>query len=227
LSDSICKWYSFRGPAQKKELLEFANHTEHMLDKAMQGLLKRDRSLLDEVLGADETRANESELHIDELCVSLIAQYAPKGRDLRAILMILRMNNDLERMADHAVNIAQSAVRLIEQPPVKPLIDIPHLAEVAGKMLHDSITSFVDENALLAKSVCDRDDVVDNLKMQLMRELITYMTSDATTISRSLDLIRIANNLERVGDLSTNICEDVIFMAEGRVIKHHADESAA
>lgn len=208
----------------KKELLESANHTERMLEKAIQGLLKRDKPLLDEVIGPDETRANEFELQIDELCVTLIAQYAPKGRDLRAILMILRMNNDLERMADHAVNIAQSAARLIEQPPVKPLIDIPHLAEVAGKMLHDSITAFVDENVLLARSVCDRDDVVDNLKGQLMRELITYMTSDATTIPRSLDLIRIANNLERVGDLSTNICEDVIFMAEGTVIKHHADE---
>ena len=131
------------------------------------------------------------------------------------------MNNDLERMGDEAVNIAESSLFLIERPPVKPLIDIPRMAQEAMGMLRDSLSSLIREDTALASSVCQRDDVVDSLRDQILRELITYMASDPSTIERSLHLLRISRSLERIADLSTNICEDVIYMVEGKVIKHH------
>jgi len=136
------------------------------------------------------------------------------------------MNNDLERMGDHAVNIAESSLFLIERPPVKPLIDIPNMAKVTMEMLRNSINSFINENAKLAKTVCERDYIVDGLRDQILRELITFMSSDPSTIERSIHLMRISSNLERIADLSTNICEDVIFMVEGRVIKHHKEKQS-
>jgi len=135
--------------------------------------------------------------------------------------MISKISNDLERMGDHAVNIAESSLFLIERPLVKPLIDIPRMAELTIKMLKDSTVSFIDENASLAQNVCERDSSVDDLKDQILRELITFMSSDPSTIERSLHLLRISNNLERIADLSTNICEDIIFMTKGKIIKHH------
>jgi phosphate transport system protein len=151
----------------------------------------------------------------------MIAQYEPKAKDLRTILMVLKINNDLERAADHAVNISESALFLIGQPPVKPLLDIPRMAKESISMLKDSISSFVSENPVLAQNVCERDSIVDGLANQILRELITFMTSSAGTIERSVHLLAIARNLERIADLSTNISEDVIFMVEGKNIKHH------
>jgi len=208
----------------KNELIEYANLVEHMIEKSIEGLIKKEKNILLEVVEKDEMKANDFELELDELCTSLIARYEPKAKDLRTILMILKMNNDLERVGDHAVNIAESNLFLIEKPPVKPLIDIPNMAQITMKMLKDSINSFINEDAKLAKNVCERDDVIDALRDQILRELITFMTSDPSTIERSLHLLRISRNLERVADLSTNICEDVIFMVQGKVIKHHYDE---
>ena len=208
----------------KNELIEYANLVEHMIEKSIEGLIKKEKNILLEVVEKDEMKANDFELELDELCTSLIARYEPKAKDLRTILMILKMNNDLERVGDHAVNIAESNLFLIEKPPVKPLIDIPNMAQITMKMLKDSINSFINEDAKLAKDVCERDDVIDALRDQILRELITFMTSDPSTIERSLHLLRISRNLERVADLSTNICEDVIFMVQGKVIKHHYDE---
>ncbi|MCX5897950.1 MAG: phosphate signaling complex protein PhoU, partial [Proteobacteria bacterium] len=157
----------------------------------------------------------------DELCTSLIARYQPMAKDLRTILMVFKMNDDLERMADHAVNISESSLYLLESPSVKPLIDIPEMQAVTAQMVRDSITAFIDENAQLAKDVCARDSVIDELRDKVYRELFTVMCGNAATIERSLHLMRIARNLERIADLSTNICEDVIFMVQGKVIKHH------
>jgi len=131
------------------------------------------------------------------------------------------MNSDLERMGDHASNIADSGLYLISHAPVKPLIDIPKMAEETIRNISDSIGAFINEDAPLAQNVCERDHIIDELHVKIFHELVAFMTSDPTTIERSLYLIRIANNLERIADLSTNICEDVIFMVEGRVIKHH------
>lgn len=208
----------------KELIIEYASLVEVMLEKSIKGLLNKDQHLLNDVILNLENKANEMEIEIDEVCLSLIVQFQPKAKDLRTILMILKMNNDMERMADHSVNIAEAAKFLIERPQVKPLIDIPRLMDIAKIMLKNSIDSFIKEDAILAKKVCEQDDIVDALREQIVRELITYMTSDPTTIERSIRLISIANNLERIADLSTNLCEDVIFMVKGRVIKHHKNE---
>lgn len=205
----------------KRDLVEFVTLVEHMIGKSIRGLLEKKRELLLGVIKEDEPKANALEIEIDELCTTLIAQFEPKAKDLRIILMGGKMCNDLERMGDHAVNIAESSLLIIERPPVKPLIDIPRMAEIVIRMVKDSTNAFINEDTQLAQNVCERDSMVDDLKDQIMRELITYMTSEPATIERSLHLLRIAGNLERVADLSTNICEDIIFMAKGKVIKHH------
>ncbi len=210
----------------KKELIEYTGLVHDMIDKSIQGLLSNDRKLLVEVIEREEPRANDWEILIDELCTNMIAQYQPRARDLRGILMALGMNKDLERMGDHAVNIAENGLYLVERPAVKPLLDIPRMADEARGMVRDSIASFLNDDIALARSVCERDGVVDALEKQILRELITYMTADTGTIERGIHLIDIARNLERIADLSTNIGEDVIFMVEGRVIKHHRDEQA-
>jgi phosphate transport system protein len=212
----------------KRQLVEYVSLVESMIGKAVRGLLERNNDLLREVIEDDEARANEFEIEIDELCASLIAQYEPKAKDLRTILMVMKMNNDLERMGDHAVNIAQAAMFLIDRPMVKPMIDIPRMHEVTIGMLRDSITAFISEDAERARSVCERDGIVDGLRDQVLRELITFMLSDSKTIERSLHLTRVSGNLERIADLSTNMAEDVIFMVKGQVIKHHrADDEQA
>lgn len=208
----------------KKEIINYAFHVEKMVEKSIKGLLEKREDLLKEVIEKDENFANELEIKIDEMGIATIAKYEPKGKDLREVLMILQINNDLERMADHAVNIAESALFLIPRPQVKPYIDLPRMAEETIRMLKDSINSFIEEKAELAKNVCERDDIIDNLRDQIVRELITYMINDPSTIERSIHLIKISQNLERIADLTTNICEDVIFIVKGKVIKHHHEE---
>jgi phosphate transport system protein len=208
----------------KRELVEYSGLVQKMIEKSVLGLLRKDGGSLREVIEKDEPKANDWEIRLDELCTNMIAQFQPRARDLRTILMVLGMNTDLERMGDHAVNIAESALYLIDRPAVKPLLDIPRMAEETRAMVRDCLLSFLNEDAALARSVCERDSTVDGLEKQILRELITYMTSDAMTIERALHLLDIAKNLERIADLSTNIGEDVIFMVEGRVIKHHREE---
>jgi phosphate transport system protein len=208
----------------KKELVEYATLVEDMIAKSMKGLLERDETPLLEVIHELEPATNDFEIKLDELCTGAIAQYQPKARDLRTVLMVFKMNSDLERMGDHVANIADSGLFLLSHAPVKPLIDIPRMAEETIKSLNDSITAFLDEDAALAEAVCERDYIIDALQTQIFRELVTFMTADPATIERALYLIRVANNLERIADLATNICEDVIFMVEGRVIKHHMEE---
>lgn len=204
----------------KGKLIEFGRLAQHMIEESTKGLMRRDKDLLREVLDKDEPKANSFDIEIDQLCTATIAQFQPKARELRTVLMILKMTADLERMADHAVNIAESALYLIERPAVKPLLDTPRMAEETVSMVNDSLMAFVDEDAVLAKQVCERDSIVDGLANQILRELITYMSSDPSTIERSLHILQISGNLERIADLSTNIGEDVIFMVEGKVIKH-------
>jgi phosphate transport system protein len=207
----------------KKELTGFATLVESMVEKGVSGLKDGREEPLMEVIERDEPRANAFETELDERCVSIIAQHQPAGRSLRTILMVLHINSTLERIGDHAVTIAQSALFLISRPMVKRFIDIPRMAEVVKGMITDSITSFINDDAVLAGSVCERDDIVDGLRDQILRELITYMTSDPTTIERALQLMKVSSNLERIADLATNICEDVIYMVEGKVIKHRKD----
>jgi phosphate transport system protein len=208
----------------KKTLMEFATLVESMVDHSINGLMLKKEDLLSDVIGLDESRANSYEIELDERCVTIIAQHQPTGKALRTILMILHINSTLERIGDHAVTISESGLFLIDQPLVKPLIDIPRMADVVKSMISDSINSFINEDADLAIKVCERDAIVDGLRTQIMRELITFMTSDPSTIERALQLMKISSNLERIADLTTNICEDVIYMVKGKVIKHHKDE---
>jgi len=207
----------------KKSLLEYATLVESMLEKAIKGLVENNATILEEVIDSDENIANNFEIRLDEMCISLIARHQPAGKSLRTVLMMSNINSALERMGDHAVTISESGLFLIERPAVKPLIDTPRMSEVVKGMIEDSIKSFIDEDAELANEVCMRDDIVDGLRDQITRELITFMGSDPCTIERSLHLMKISSNLERMADLATNICEDVIYMVEGKVIKHHSD----
>ena len=208
----------------KREMTEYAGLVEHMIEKSVKGLLTRSREALLQVPERDEPRANDWENALDELCLYLIAQYQPRARDLRTIVMALGMNKDLERMADHAVNIAEDALYLIDRPQVKPLIDIPRMAQEVTGMVRDSILAFITQDARLAKDVCGRDSTVDDLNGRVARELTDAMEDDPSTIERAIHLLNISRNLERIADLSTNIGEDVIFMVEGIVIKHHKSE---
>jgi phosphate transport system protein len=208
----------------KAELLEYSTLVVDMVETCIKGLVTKDDSLLHDIIEKQEPKANDYEIELDEMCTTCIVKYQPKAKDLRTILMIMKMNNDLERIADHAVNISQSALYLIEAPLVKPLIDIPRMADTVIKMLNDGVNAFVHEDSDLANDVCARDNTVDALRDQILRELITYMISDPSTIERSLHLMRVSKNLERIADLSTNICEEVIFLVEGKVIKHHFEE---
>ncbi len=208
----------------KKRLVDYTSLVMNMVEKSIKGLVEKNMGLLTGIIEKDEPNANDFEIELDEICITLIVKFQPRAIDLRTILMIAKMSNDLERIADHAVNISQSAFYLIQFPLVKPLIDIPRMAKEVISMLNDGINSFINEDPILAKNVCERDSVVDSLRDQILRELITYMISDPITIEHSLHLLNITKNLERIADLSTNICEEVIFAVEGRVIKHHEEQ---
>jgi len=204
----------------KQKLTKSASLVLSMIDNSIQGLIQRQENLLIDVIESKEPKENQLELDIDDACIQLIACHQPQAKDLRSILMILKMNNDFERMADEAVNISEAALLLIHKPQVKPLVDIPRIAEEAMNMLRDSLESFINEDTHLAQRVLERDDIVDRLRDQILRELITFMVSDPSVIERSIHLVRISRSLERIADLSTNICEDVIYMVEGRTMKH-------
>lgn len=208
----------------KGRIIQFSALIEQMKDKSIRGLVNQDKKLLLSVIEEDEPRANKFELEIDEFCTTVIAQFQPMAKDLRTILMIYDMSNGLERMGDHMVNIAESALEFIKHPPIKPFIDIPRMNDLVKEMLADSINSFINSDLVLAKDVCERDSIIDGLRDQIMRELITFMAENPPIISDCIHILRIAENLERIADLATNICEDTIFMAEGRVIKHHSDD---
>ncbi len=207
----------------KRNIVSFGELAEKMISKAVNGLLQDDKALLKSVIEEDEPEANRTELVIDEECVNLIAQFQPKAVDLRYVLMGLKMNNDLERICDLAVNLAESALYLIEKPRIKDFKLIPQMASRTKSMLKDSLNSFVNQDALLARSVCERDSEVDSLRDQVWRKLIDIIKKDRQSLERALYLMGFSRYLERIADLSTNICEDVIFIVQGQIIKHHKE----
>ena len=207
----------------KEDLLEMGGRVEAIIQKSVEALKRRDRRLAEEVFSDDKT-IDRLEIAIDDRCVSLLALRQPMAVDLRFITAALIINNDLERVGDHAVNIAQSAERLADEPPLKPLVDIPRMAELAAGMLREALDAFVRRDAATARRLVRRDDEVDNLNRQVFRELISFMIEDPRTITRAMDLILVARNLERVADLATNVAEEVVFIAEARIIKHHVEE---
>jgi phosphate transport system protein len=205
----------------KEHIVSQANNVEIMIVDCINGFLKKDKELLSKVINEDEIKINKNEVKIEKLYTDIFVRYQTEAKDLRTVLMISKMNIDLERVADQCVNIAESALFLIDKPSVKPIIDIPRMSEIAKNMLIDSINSFIDEDEELAKKVCLRDEEVDVLNEQILRELITYMACDPKTVERSLHLIRISHNIEKIADLATNIAEEAVFIVSGKIIKHH------
>ncbi|HSC33759.1 MAG TPA: phosphate signaling complex protein PhoU [Thermodesulfobacteriota bacterium] len=207
----------------KKMLFEMATSVEEMIAKSIKALKDRNMIMAEEVIKSD-AKINEMEIDIDNQCIRILALYHPEAEDLRTVSMIMKINNDLERIGDHAVNIAEKTIYLADKPPVKPLIDIPRMADKAIQMLQESLDAFVNKDAELAIEVCKRDDEVDSLEPQIVRELVTYMIGDPQTIDRSLNLILIAREIERVADLATNIAEDTYYIVSGKSLKHHSLE---
>jgi phosphate transport system protein len=188
---------------------------------AVQGLSSRDVDLIEQVLQGDEP-VNELHVEIDSRCFKLLALHQPMATDLRAVVSAVKINTDLERVGDLAVNIAEAAKRYATHAPVKKLIDLPLMGDLAQAMLRDALDSFVRRDTTLAKQVLDEDDRLDELKTKIFRELLAYMLNDRATVEPSLDLILISRHLERIGDHATNIAEDVIFMVSALDVRHHA-----
>ncbi len=206
-----------------EKLLEMVRLVEEAISRAVRALVERDGKLAEQVIQADEP-INFLEIEIEELCLKLLALQQPLAIDLRFIASALKINNDLERIGDQAVNIAERTLDLLKQPLLKPLIDIPRMATLAQRMIKDSLDAFVNRDPKLARDVCERDDEIDDLNDQIFRELLTYMMQDPKTIPRAVDLIIVGRHLERIADLATNICEDVIYLVNGKMIKHHIEE---
>ena len=207
----------------KEQLLLMGGRTEQLVRKSIASLVRRDPELARETVD-DDRQIDRLEIEIEERCIRLFALQQPLATDLRFIMAALKISNDLERVGDHGVNIAQSTIRLVEQPQLKPLVDIPRMADLATAMLNDALDAFVRRDSESARRLCRKDDEVDQLNRQVFRELISYMIESPATISRAMELILVARNLERVADLATNIAEEVVFVQEARIIKHRADE---
>jgi phosphate transport system protein len=206
--------------ALKRRLLEMGALVEDHVHRAVHSLIDRKAEEAEAVIAADQ-KVNELHIEIDDRCLRLLATQTPLAVDLRLITSAIKINSDLERIGDQAVNIAENVVKILPQPPLKPLIDIPRMAEIAEKMTKDALDSFVKRDPELARDVLRRDDAVDQLKDQVFRELLTYMMADPGTIPRALALILISRNLERIADHATNIAEDVIFLVEAKDVRHH------
>jgi phosphate transport system protein len=209
----------------KTRLLEMGGLAEENVRQAVKGLVDRDHDLIEQVLVGDES-INSLHIEVDNRCFTLLALYQPMAADLRTIVAAVKINTDLERVGDLAVNIAEAARRYVAHPPVKKLIDIPRMASIAQSMLRDALDAFVRRDVALAQNVLNEDDRLDTLKTQIFRELLTYMLQDPSTIEPALDLILVSRHLERIGDHATNIAEDVIFIVSARDVRHHAQEGA-
>jgi phosphate transport system protein len=207
----------------QQRLLSMGGLAEERMCDSVKAVAVRDPALVDHILAGDEP-INALHIEIDDRCFKLLALHQPMAADLRAIVAAVKINTDLERVGDLAVNIAEAGKRYLQHPPVKPLIDIPRMGDIAQRMLRDALDSFVRRDLTLAESVLAADDRLDALKTQIFRELLTFMLSDPATIEPALDLILISRHLERIGDHATNIAEDVIFMVSAKDVRHHLAE---
>jgi phosphate transport system protein len=207
----------------KTRLLEMGGLAEDRVRMAVRALVERDLPSLETVLVSDDA-INQLHIEIDDRCLKLLALHQPMAVDLRAIVSAVKINTDLERVGDLAINIAEAALRYLLHPPVKELIDIPRMAALAQGMLRDALDAFVRRDLTLAREVLDRDDELDALKTQVFRSLLDHMTTDTGVIQPALDLVLISRHLERIGDHATNVAEDVIFMVSARDVRHHQDE---
>ena len=223
MSDTIIRHFQADLEQLKTRLLEMGGLAEDRVRAAVDGLVRRDGDAVARVIGGDRP-INELHIEIDNRCFTLLALHQPMAVDLRGIVSCVKINTDLERVGDLAVNIAEAVVRYMRHPAVKELIDIPRMAAIAQTMLRDSLDAYVRRDTVLAQAVLDADDGLDALKTQVFRELLTYMLQDPTTIEPALDLILVSRHLERIGDHATNIAEDVIFMVLAKDVRHHINE---
>lgn len=207
----------------KKKLVEMAALVEESITKSLDAVKKKDIKMTEKIREIDR-QIDKAEIAIEDICIELIARHQPVGSDLRFLIGAIKMNNDLERMGDHAVNIADCIVYLIEGPQIGRVTNIWSMARNVKEMLRDSVESFIHNDAVRAQKVCERDSVVDEMRNDTIRILLTYMLEEPDKIGSAIQYLLVAKNLERIADLSTNICEDVIYIAQARVIKHHAEE---
>ncbi|MCX6564832.1 MAG: phosphate signaling complex protein PhoU [Candidatus Aminicenantes bacterium] len=206
----------------REKLLRMAVSVEDALSLAIEALKDQKEEPARKVL-KNEDNINLLDIEVDEICMRLLALRQPMAGDLRFITSAMKISNDLERMGDLAVNVAELALELARLPLLKPLIDIPRMARMAQAMVRDSINAFINRDEALARDVCIRDDEVDALDDQILRELLTFMMEDPHTVRRAVALILVSRNLERLADHATNIGEDVIYMVKGKTIKHHIE----
>jgi phosphate transport system protein len=205
-------------------LSEMAGRAETALTKSMEALKSRNPNLAEEVQ-AEDIAIDRIELQIEGQCLNFLGLQQPVARDLRFLVAAIRISNYLERVGDHAVNIAQSAAKLSSMQPLK-LDELSHMADRTIAMLRDAVSSWLNGNTVLARQICERDSEIDTLKAQIYAKLTTQMLHDADLVPRALEMVLVSRNLERVADLATNIAEEAIFVTEARVIKHHAEEHA-
>ncbi len=203
-------------------LLEMASLVEAAITNSVNSVVQKDRGLAEDVL-AKEAGVNRMEVEIDDLAIQLLALKQPMAVDLRLIAAALKINTDLERMGDLAVNIAERAIELIEEPVIKPMVDIPHIAALVQSMVQKALDSFVNKDTELAKSVLASDDAVDNLRTASFHALISFMERTRKNIPQAVNLLSVIRNLERIADHATNIAEDVIFYVKGIDVRHHAE----
>jgi len=207
----------------KNRLLSMGALVEERVHDATNALIERRPDTAERIIASDQD-VNDLQIEIDERCLRLLALQQPMASDLRLITAAMKINADLERIGDQAVNIAEQAVRILAHPPLKPLIDLPRMAEISERMTRESLDAFVRKDAKLARAILARDDEVDALKDQVFRVLLTYMMADPGTIERALGLILVSRHLERIADHATNIAEDVIFVVEAKDVRHHHEE---
>jgi phosphate transport system protein len=211
--------------ALRDRLSEMAGRAETALTKAMEAVRTRNSRLAEEVF-ADDAAIDGIELEVEAKCLQFLGLQQPVARDLRFLVASIRLSNDLERIGDHAVNIAQGALKLSRLAPIVPPDELPRLGERARAALKDAVSAWLRDDVELARQVCERDSEIDSDKAQVFASLSRRMLRERESVPGSLELLLISRNLERVGDLATNIAEEAIFVAEARVIKHHADERA-
>jgi phosphate transport system protein len=200
----------------QEDMLVLASMVESAIERSVRALKERDVELA-RVIIADDLRVNDKRYEIEEKCLELIATQQPLASDLRTIVSVLYIIVDLERMGDHAEGVARIAIMLADEAPLKPYIDLPRMAEIAVRMLNESLEAFKHRDAAHAREICNEDDEVDGLYDQVYRELLTFMATDPRTIERATHLIWVAHNLERIADRVTNICERVVYLVEGRI----------
>ena len=210
--------------ALKERILKMGGFVEEAIRNSVKALVERDRDLAIKVIDGDAI-VNNYDVEIEEECIKFLALWQPKGSNLRFVTTAIKIITDLERMGDLAVDICERAIELIDEPPLKPYIDLPRMAEAAQKMLKDSLDAFVAGDAELAVNVCAADDFVDNLNQQIFNELLMYMLKDPKNISRAVRLTYVTKYLERIADHATNVAEMVVYMVKGKVIRHTACEA--